>query len=626
MNKSYAKGAFFKLEIYSYNNFMPQQIRNIAIIAHVDHGKTTLVDALLKQSENFKIKTDAAQNLIMDQNELEKERGITIFSKNAAVKYKDYKINIVDTPGHADFGGEVERIMRMVDGVLLVVDAKEGPMPQTKFVLRKAIQAGHRAIVVINKIDKPGARPNWTLNQTFDLFIELGATDEQTNFPVIYASGMQGKAGLDPHLEKMQNIQPLFETIVEYIPAPQIDTEAPLQMLTVNLTSDNYKGKIAIGRLYSGVLKKGMSIARINRDGQITKNQLTSIMIFDGLDRIETEEAKAGDIVAVAGIPDISIGETIADANNPIALPIIKIDEPTIKMTFGVNTSPFSGRDGQYTTSRNIKKRLEKELETDVALKVVQGSSTDRWIVSGRGELHLAILIEKMRREGYELEASKPQVIFKEENGQKMEPIELVSIEVAEKYSGAVIEIFGKRLSIMKDMKIDRETAFIDFIIPTRGLIGIRNEFLTATKGVGIMNSIFLGYENFKGECSANPHGSLIASQSGTSNSYGLINAQERGQLFIGPGVEVYEGMIVGQNTKSLDLEVNICKAKELSNMRARNTGVQEGLNTPYNMGLEDALNYISEDELVEVTPKNIRMRKTFLSHHDRSKIKKQKK
>ena len=372
-------------------------LRNIAIIAHVDHGKTTLVDSLLKQSENFRVKTDAAKDLIMDSNELERERGITIFSKNAAIRYKDIKINIVDTPGHADFGGEVERIMRMVDGVLLLVDAKEGPMPQTKFVLRKAIQAGHKAIVVINKIDKPGARPEWALNQTFDLFIELGATDEQANFPVIYAAAIQGKAGLEPDLEKMANILPLFEKIIEYIPAPQMDNSKPLQMLTVNLTYDNYKGKIAIGRLYSGILKKGMPAVHINRVGKISKIQLTSIMLFDGLSRVDVDEAMAGDIVAVAGIPDISIGETIADVDNPVALPTIKIDEPTIKMTFAVNTSPFSGREGQYTTSRNLNERLEKELETDVALSRASTGSPDRWVIAGRGELHLAILIEKMR-------------------------------------------------------------------------------------------------------------------------------------------------------------------------------------------------------------------------------------
>ena len=601
-------------------------LRNIAIIAHVDHGKTTLVDALLKQSENFKVKQDDQKDLIMDSNELERERGITIFAKNAAVKYKDFKINIVDTPGHADFGGEVERIMSMVDGVLLVVDAKEGPMPQTKFVLRKAIQAGHKAIVVINKIDKPGARPEWALNATFDLFVELGASDEQANFPTVYASGVQGKAGLDPDLAKMASVQPLFEKIVEYIPAPKVDAAKPLQMLTVNLAYDNYKGKIAVGRLCSGVLKKGMQIAHINRAGVIKKTQLTAIMVFSGLNKVEVDEVSAGDIAAVSGIPDISIGETIADPENPIALPVIKIDEPTIKMTFAVNTSPFSGREGQHTTSRNLSERLQRELETDVALSVTGTGSPDRWIVAGRGELHLAILIEKMRREGYELEVSKPQVIYKEVDGKTMEPMELLSVEVPEKFAGTVIEMMGKRLGQMKDMRVDRGITFMDFAIPTRGLIGIRNNFLTSTKGMGIMNSIFLGYEEFKGELSVNPRGSLIASESGIANSYGLLNAQLRGVLFIGPGVEVYEGMVVGENAKDMDLEVNICRAKELTNFRTKNFGVQESLDVPREMGLEDALDYIADDELVEATPKNVRIRKMTLKETDRAKIRKAKK
>lgn len=603
---------------------MEKKIRNIAIIAHVDHGKTTLVDALLKQSENFKVKTDDVKELIMDSNELERERGITIFSKNASIKYKDYKINIVDTPGHADFGGEVERIMRMVDGVLLLVDAKEGPMPQTKFVLRKAIQAGHKIIVVVNKIDKPHARPEWTLNATFDLFVELGATDEQANFPVIYAVGVQGKAGPEPDLNKMKDVQPLFDKIVEYIPAPIIDESKPLQFLTVNLQRDNYKGKIAIGRIYSGNLTKGMRVAHIDRSGKINKAQITALMNFEGLSRIDVETAEAGDIVAIAGIPEISIGETIADIDNPVALPIIKIDEPTIKMTFGVNTSPFGGEEGEFTTSRNLKERLEHELATDVALSVAPTDSADRWTVAGRGELHLAILIEKMRREGYELEVSKPQVIFKEENGKKLEPMELVSIEVPEKFQGTAIEMFGRRLGIMKDMKVDRETAFIDFAVPTRGLIGIRNEFLTSTKGQGIMNSIFLGYEEYKGEFSANQHGSLISSETGESNSYGLLNAQERGHLFITPGVKVYEGMVVGENAKAEDIIVNICKEKQLTNFRTKNFGVQEGLEVPREMGLEDALDYIGDDELVEITPKSIRIRKMLLKESDRSRARKQ--
>jgi len=596
-------------------------IRNIAIIAHVDHGKTTLVDALLKQSENFKMKTDAPKDLIMDSNELERERGITIFSKNASIKYRDIKINIVDTPGHADFGGEVERIMRMVDGALLLVDAKEGPMPQTKFVLRKAIQAGHKIIVVINKIDKPNARPEWVLNATYDLFFELGASESQIEFPVIYASAISGKAGYEPNLEKMENVECIFETIIKYISEPVVDESKPLQMLTVNLAYDNYKGKIAIGRLYSGVLKKGTIIAHINRNGGIKQLKLSSVMLFDGLNRVDVEEADAGDIVAVAGIPDISIGETIADPKNPIALPTIQIDEPTIKMTFGVNTSPFKGKEGEFTTSRNLKDRLERELETDVALAVAPGETTDRWIVSGRGELHLAILVEKMRREGFELEVSKPQVIFKETNGKKMEPMEFVSIETPEAYSGTIIEMMGKRSGIMKEMRVDQGIVYMDFAIPTRGLIGSRGEFLTSTKGMGIMNSIFLGYEEYKGEIRSETRGSIVATETGVSNNFGLVAAQGRGKLFMSAGVPVYEGMVVGQNAKSGDVPVNICKTRELTNFRAKNEGLQDQLEVPITLTLEDALSYIGDDEMVEVTPKSIRIRKILLTDIERKRV-----
>jgi len=596
-------------------------IRNIAIIAHVDHGKTTLVDALLKQSENFKMKTDAPKDLIMDSNELERERGITIFSKNASIKYRDIKINIVDTPGHADFGGEVERIMRMVDGALLLVDAKEGPMPQTKFVLRKAIQAGHKIIVVINKIDKPNARPEWALNATYDLFFELGASESQIEFPVIYASAISGKAGYEPNLEKMENVECIFETIIKYISEPVVDESKPLQMLTVNLAYDNYKGKIAIGRLYSGVLKKGTTIAHINRNGGIKQLKLSSVMLFDGLNRVDVEEADAGDIVAVAGIPDISIGETIADPKNPIALPTIQIDEPTIKMTFGVNTSPFKGKEGEFTTSRNLKDRLERELETDVALAVAPGETTDRWIVSGRGELHLAILVEKMRREGFELEVSKPQVIFKETNGKKMEPMEFVSIETPEAYSGTIIEMMGKRSGIMKEMRVDQGIVYMDFAIPTRGLIGSRGEFLTSTKGMGIMNSIFLGYEEYKGEIRSETRGSIVATETGVSNNFGLVAAQGRGKLFMSAGVPVYEGMVVGQNAKSGDVPVNVCKTRELTNFRAKNEGLQDQLEVPITLTLEDALSYIGDDEMVEVTPKSIRIRKILLTDIERKRV-----
>jgi GTP-binding protein len=597
------------------------EIRNIAIIAHVDHGKTTLVDALLKQSVGFKLKTGAESELIMDSNELERERGITIFSKNASVVYKGIKINIVDTPGHADFGGEVERIMRMVDGVLLLIDAKEGPMPQTKFVLRKAVQAGHKIIVVINKIDKDGARPAWALNATLDLFFELGATEEQINFPVIYAAAVQGKASLAPQLTEMKDIEPVFAAIVKYIPPPKKGELDTTQMLTVNLMNDNYKGKIAVGRLYSGTLKKGSTIAHITRKGEVKLEKLTSVMLFDGLNRVDVDVAEAGDIVAIAGIPDVSIGETITDPEHPVALPTIAIDEPTIKMTFGVNTSPFRGKEGTYTTSRNLKDRLEKELETDVALSVTPTETSDRWTVAGRGELHLAILIEKMRREGFEIEVSKPEVIFKEVDGKHLEPMELASIEVPEEFAGTVIEMFGKRLGVMKDMRVDdNRVAHIDFAIPTRGLIGIRNRFLTSTKGMGIMNMLFTGYDTYKGDITAIPHGSIVATETGVSNNYGLVTAQGRGKLFISAGVQVYEGMVVGENAKEGDVMVHVAREKQLTNFRAKNEGLQAQLEVPITLSLEDALDYIDDEEMVEITPKSVRIRKKYLTDNERKK------
>jgi GTP-binding protein len=595
-----------------------QEIRNVAIIAHVDHGKTTLVDALLRQSHS--LKKEAGGDLLMDSNDLERERGITIFSKNAAVEFGGVKINIIDTPGHADFGGEVERIMRMVDGAILLVDAKEGPMPQTKFVLRKAIQAGHKIIVVINKIDKADARISWVLDKTFDLFVELGATDEQTDFPVIYASGVQGKAGLQPDLSTMTDIIPVFDTILSVIPVAKADASAPLQMLTVNLSYDNFKGKIAVGRIYAGSIKKGQEVAHINRDGITKKVRITAVMSFMGMSRMEVDEVFAGDIVAIAGISDVSIGETVADPANAVALPTIAIEEPTVKMTFGVNTSPFAGKEGQFTTSRQIKERLERELETDVALKMFPTDSADKFEMAGRGELHLSILIEKMRREGFELQVSKPQVIIKEVDGKKLEPIELVSIEVPESHSGVVIEKMGKRRAEMKDMKVDNTIAYLDFEIPTRGLIGYRSELLTDTKGMGIMNSLFLGYQEYKGDLSSGEHGSLIAFEAGETRNYALVAAQERGQLFLGDGVQVYCGQVIGQNAKAEDLEVNVCREKKLSNMRSKGDGGAASIDTPKTMGLEDALEYIGDDELVEITPLNIRIRKLYLDPNDRKR------
>lgn len=594
-------------------------LRNIAIIAHVDHGKTTLVDALLRQSEAFRVKADTT-GLIMDSNELEKERGITIFSKNAAVQYHGTKINIVDTPGHADFGGEVERIMSMVNGALLLVDAKDGPMPQTKFVLKKALDAGHRIIVVINKVDLPEARPDWVLNQTFDLFVELGATDEQADFPVIYASAVQGKAGRESDLAAMANVEPLFDTILTHIPAPVV-TDGPLQMLAVNVAYDNYKGHIAIGPLVAGTLEVNQPVIRIMRDGTQLPSKITAIMTFDGLARVEVPSVTAGDIVAVAGIENIKIGETVADATNPKQLPPITIDEPTVKMRFSVNTSPFSGKEGQFSTARQLKERLEREVLNDVALKVEQNEASDSaFTVSGRGELHLSILIEKMRREGYELQVGKPEVIVKKEDGKTLEPFEEVYIECPEASVGSVIEQMGRRKGEMVNMHVDRGTAHLHFLVSTRGLIGYRTEFLTDTRGEGILNSLFHGYKPHLGEINAAPHGSLVAFETGTSNFYGLVNAQERGQLFIGGGVPVYAGMIVGKNSKAGDLEVNICKSKKLSNMRSKGEGEALHFDEPLTLSLEESIEYLGDDELLEVTPKNLRLRKAALNKLERKR------
>ncbi len=602
-------------------------IRNVAIIAHVDHGKTTLVDALLKQSNTFR-DAEAMGTTIMDTNPLERERGITIFAKNAAIVWKGTKVNIVDTPGHADFGGEVERIMSLVDGAILLVDAKEGPMPQTKFVLKKAIQAGLKIVLVINKIDKKDSRADWVLDRTFDLFVELGATDEQTDFPVIYASAIAGKAGTEDDLAAMTDISPVLDVIIRTIPIATGDASAPLQVSVANVSYDNYKGKIAIGRVVAGTLRQGSQVMRIDRDGKRKPGKVTAVMAFSGLDRVEVAEAPPGEIVAVAGIGDISIGETIADAANPVALPVMRIEEPTVKMVFSVNTSPFAGREGQYSTSRNIKERLERELMNDVALRVESGESADAFVVSGRGELHLAILIEKMRREGYEFQVSRPQVIFKKDaRGEPVEPFEAVSIECPETATGSVIEKMGKRRAEMKDMRVEPSavagqpgTAYLEFEIPTRGLIGYRAEFLTDTKGMGIVNSLFLGYRPTVGAFEASPHGSLIAFEDGTSMAYGLDGAQERGQLFIGPGVEVYAGMVVGQNAKPEDLEVNVAREKRLSNMRSKGDGAGIRLDTPRQMSLEDSLEYLGDDELLEVTPKSLRIRKTILDHVKRKR------
>lgn len=592
------------------------KIRNIAIIAHVDHGKTTLVDALLRQSKTHLNKETLGQECIMDSNELERERGITIFSKNASVQYGETKINIIDTPGHADFGGEVERVLNMADGCLLLVDAKEGPMPQTRFVLKKALEMGHKIIVIVNKIDKEGARPKFALEATLELFLELGAGDHSLDFPVIYASGRAGKAGLKADLNKMTDITPIFDAILQHIPSPIADKEKPLQILVTSIVADNFKGKIAIGRVHSGSIKAGQEITHINREGQSKKYRLTSLMTFFGLSRIECPEIFAGDIAAISGIPDITIGETIADSINPTALPIINIEQPTVKMTFMVNDSPFAGKEGQFPTSRQIRERLFKELETDVALKVEETDKSN-WIVSGRGELHLAILIERMRREGFEFQVSRPQVITKKIDGKKMTPYEKVFVEVPEKYHGIVIQKLGSRKGEMVEMRNHNGIVFLEFIIPTRGLFGYKSEFLTDTKGLGIINTSFHQYQIDPGNWQERTQGSLISTETGETNMYGLRNVQDRGTLFFSPAVVVYEGQVVGQNSRPNDIRVNVCKTKQLSNMRSKGEGNTEHFNTPKTMGLEDALEYIGDDELVEITPKNVRIRKVYLKEVD---------
>lgn len=591
-------------------------IRNIAIIAHVDHGKTTLVDALLRQSNTSLSKDLKDASQIMDSNELEKERGITIFSKNASIVWNGVKINIIDTPGHADFGGEVERVLKMADGALLLVDAKEGPMPQTRFVLKRALQMGLKIIVVINKIDKPDARPDFVIEKIFELFLELGADGEALDYPIIFAAARLGKAGKEPDLEKMDGITPLFEMVLDYIPAPQGDVEKPLQALITSISGDNFKGRIAVGRIYNGVLKAGQEVMHINRAGDMKKCRLVSLMTFEGLNRVETREATAGDIFSISGINDIMIGETLADVNSPAALPLLDIEEPTIKMNFNVNDSPFAGKEGQFCTSRQIRERLYKELENDMALRVEDGPNAD-WIVSGRGELHLAIFIERLRREGYEFQVSRPQVIIKEVDGKKLAPYEKVFIEVPEEYYGTVMQKMGIRRGELKEMKIENGVAFMDFVIPTQGLFGYRSEFLIDTKGLGIINASFLEFKEDIGGAREKDQGSLVAFESGVTNSYGLLNAQSRGTLFYGPAVNVYKGEVVGQNSRKEDLRVNVCKTKELSNMRSKGEGVSEHFNAPKTMGLEDALEYISDDELVEVTPKNVRIRKMILDESE---------
>ena len=587
------------------------KIRNIAIIAHVDHGKTTLVDALLKQSKT-KLKKDTADSLIMESNELEKERGITIFSKNASVVWNDIKINIIDTPGHADFGGEVERVLKMADGAILLVDAKEGPMPQTLFVLKKALELKLKIIVAINKIDKSDARIHWVHDKTLDLFFELGASDEVADFPVVYVSGKYGKAGLSEKLEEMQDIVPVFDTIIKEVPEPSGDPEKPLQILVTTLSSDAHKGRIAIGRIFEGTINQNQEVMHIKRDGQMEKNKITSLMTFEGLDKVEVDKASAGDIIAITGIPEVTIGETIADIENPAPLPLLKIEEPTIRMSFMVNSSPFAGKEGIYKTGRELRARLLKELETDMALRV-EDDTTGGFTVSGRGELHLEILIERLRREGYEFQVGKPQVIDKVINGAKMTPYEKVFIEVPQELSGIVLQKMGERKAVLENIKENNGISFMEFVISTKSLFGYRSKFVTDTRGRGIINTLFFEYRPDDGFVIKRDQGSLVVHESGVTTTYGLVNAQERGTLFLGAAQNVYKGQIIGQHSRPDDLRVNVCKEKQQSNMRSKGEGTTSHFDTPKIMSLEDALEYIAEDELVEVTPKNIRLRKKIL-------------
>lgn len=596
-----------------------KNIRNIAIIAHVDHGKTTLVDALLKQSHVFRENEQVAER-IMDSNDLEKERGITILSKNTSVMYHDIKINIVDTPGHADFGGEVERVLKTVDGVLLLVDAFEGAMPQTREVLKKSLALGLKPIVVINKIDRPGATPEKVVDQVIELFIELDANDEQLDFPVVYASAKNGIAKMDLN-EETNDLHCLFETIVNTIQAPNCDEEGPAQMLVSNIDYDDYVGRIAVGRVERGSIKVGMPVAICGKEDKVTQGRIAKVYTHVGLNKVEVEEGKAGDIIELAGLPDINIGDTICDFNHPEKIPFVDIDEPTVSMTFSVNNGPFAGKEGQFITSRHIRDRLFKELERNVSLRVKETDSPDSFEVSGRGELHLSVLIETMRREGFELLVSRPKVIFKEIDGVKCEPIEDLVVNVPDDCVGNVIEKLGRRKAEMVNMEPaeDGHTK-IEFKIPARGLIGYRTEFLTDTKGEGTMNHIFDSYQPYKGDIQARVRGTIVAFENGKSVTYGLYNAQDKGDLFIGPGVEVYEGMIVGLNSRGEDLAINVCKEKHLTNTRASGSDEALRLVPPIQMSLEKAIEFIQDDELVEVTPKSIRLRKKILDTKERER------
>ena len=598
-----------------------ENLRNVAIIAHVDHGKTTLVDALLKQSHVFRENEKVAER-VMDSNDLERERGITILSKNTAVMHNGIKINIVDTPGHADFGGEVERVLNMVDGVLLLVDAFEGPMPQTKYVLRKALEQGLKPIVVVNKIDRPDQRVKDVEDEVLELFMELEANDEQLDFPVVYASARSGVAKTNWDDEAV-DMQPLFETLIKEIPAPEGDADGPLQFMTTTLDYDNFIGKIAVGRIVRGKMKAGQQVVIMNGE-ETRKGRIGKLYTYNGLQRVETEEAMMGDIIAFAGIEDINIGETVADPENPEALPMLTIDEPTLSMMFSVNNSPFAGREGDFVTSRHLRDRLFREIETNVAMKVEETESADQFKVSGRGELHLAVLIETMRREGYELQVGKPRVIFKEINGQLCEPLENLTIDVPQEFMGTVMESLGVRKGDLVNMVETAGYIRMEFVVPARGLIGFRAQFLTATKGNGIMNHVFHGYAPYKGEIPGRTRGALVAFETGETTPYGLNSVQDRGVLFLGPNVEVYAGQVIGENARELDMDVNPCKKKHVTNMRSSSSDEAVRLTPPRILSLEQALEWINDDELVEVTPENIRIRKTILDKNARAKAAKQ--
>jgi GTP-binding protein len=603
-------------------------LRNIAIVAHVDHGKTTLVDGMLRQSRVFR-ENQQLVDRVMDSNDLERERGITILAKNTAITVPDpdtgehVKINIVDTPGHADFGGEVERVMNMVDGVLLLVDAAEGPMPQTRFVLKKALEMGLRAIVVINKMDRKDADPDRSLNLTFDLFIELGATDHQADFPIIYANAITGQSGMTSDLEP--DLRSLFRTILRHIPAPEVDVEAPLQLLVTNLGYDDYRGVYAVGRIHAGTIHSGQALARISANGLVTVERARYLYIYQNLEKTEVEKAEAGEIVAIAGLEEIAIGDTLADPDSPEALPRIKVEEPTVRMTFGVNTSPFSGKEGRWGTSRNLRERLLNEVRNNVSLRVEETETSDTFLVSGRGELHLAILIETMRREGYEFQVSKPEAIMHDSpDGELLEPFEELHIDTSPDTVGTVVEMLGSRRGKMLDMINNPDnTVHLTYLAPTRGLLGFRYQFLTATRGMGVINTIFHGYMPFSGIIQSRATSSIVAFEAGITTNFGLKNAEERGILFLGPGVDVYEGMVVGETQRPDDLVVNVCKKKHLTNMRSSNKDIEVRLTPPRNMSLDEAIEYLSDDELLEVTPVNYRIRKRILNSEERGKMNK---